>query len=217
MAKSAAASSTTPSSTSSASAPSSDETTSQPAKAAGAKDGTSGAFKDAADRYGNALVQLSSALQEAQQEALQTYLDALANSFKPGRFDAVSAAYHDLIKAASGPEAAKIAGAQAAYVDTIKGLHSGIESTTKTATQDYAEAQQTIWTSAQEEAAAAYASFIKDIKPALGDLQSLAADPASLILIGHSLCVAGFLGAQTAASGPTSSNRVQSEQMDSRE
>ena len=214
MAKSADASSKTPSSTSSTLP--TYETTSKPGKAAGAKDGTSGVFKDAADRYGNALVQLSSALQEAQQEALQTYLDALANSFKPGRFDAVSAAYHDLIKAASGPEAAKIAGAQAVYVDTIKGLHSGIESTTKTAAQAYAEAQQTIWTSAQEEAAAAYASFIEDIKPALGDLQSLAADPASLILIGHSLCVAGLLGAQAAASGPTSSNRVQSEPKDSR-
>jgi hypothetical protein len=191
MAKSGAASTPAPT-------PTSSETNAHQSKAS--EDGSANVFKDAADKYGHTLVQLSSALQEAQREALQTYLDALAGGFKPGRFDSVTAAYQDLIKATNGPDPAKIAGAQAAYLDTLKDIHFGVESTTKTAAEDYVATLQSVWKSAQEETGAAYESFIKDIKPALADLQNLVADPAGLILIGHSLCVAGFLGAQAAAS-----------------
>jgi hypothetical protein len=156
-------------------------------------------LKDAAAAYAAGLLQLSASLQEAQQQAAQSYLEAVGGSLKPGHLDPVSDAYQQLVQAIQGQDASQIGTAQAAYADTVKAFHGDIEGSVKAALETYTGALRSSWSSTNEEARRAYTDCLKAIKAAIGDLQEESTDPASLVLIGQSLCAVGGLAIQAAA------------------
>src|SRR5690348_8586152 len=172
--------------------PSKSDTSSAQRPSAGPSDDPGLAFKEAVEHYAATLVQLSASLQDAHKEATQDYLQT---TLKPVALDPVSAAYQDLLKAIGGQDTTTIAAAQSSYSDRLKELHAGVESTMASAANGYSDAVQASWQSAQDDARTAYRNFVRSIKSAFNSMPD--PSPATLALIGQSLCTAASLAVQS--------------------
>jgi hypothetical protein len=95
--------------------------------------------------------------------------------------------YQQLTRAAATQDPTILAPVYAAYLETLQRRYADANDAYRAALRSYVEEVQVAWESAQEDAAAEYSRFLRDVRAAMSALEERPVDPAAMTLIGWTL------------------------------